>query len=725
MKKILILLTALATVCSLAVPVLADGTADQRLAEVTAQVKETLGLDTEKYTNFYGDLEENPLAPAWDLEWYNEEGESLSVTADEDGKVLSYYAYGGTVSTPASGFAPSFPEGDWDSAKSAAETFLKKVLTEGETVLPDDSEPRLSLGTTSYRFNGEILVNGLSAGLTYSVTVRCSDNEVTRFYRDDLTGTVMGGIPSPTPVVNADKAASALRETLSLRLEYVLDGAETKAVLRWLPNWGDEYYVDGVSGELVDLTKIYEEMSESNKGIPGFDSANDSADAGDEAMPEAGLSPAEQEGIAKLEGVKSREELDAAARAVAALGLDKYTLSAVSYSVARDTVEGEEPQVTAFLRYGRLVEDYTWRRNVTLNARTGELLSVYSSGRLPDGMETSVTVEQARKKAEDFLKTQEPDRFAKTELYDSNDLLGAWSFFYSFTYAQKENGYFFPDNSLNVEIDATDGSVSDYSRRFNDEVTFDSAEGLRSADEAVDTWLATYEAKLQYIRVPAAIDFSQPEYAPLEGMGIGYLYKLALGYQLERDRTPLGIDAKTAEPVYPMERKSLNRLTYTDLDGHWAKAQIEALGAYRVGFTGGLFDPGKELTQLDLVTLLVSTQGYIYDPADGVSTDVLYETAYGMGILTREERNDNAKLTRAETLKLIMDASGYGPVARLKGIFRTDFTDDKDIPEAYYGYAALAQGMGIVSGRPDGSFLPGAPSTRAEAAVMLYNLMAR
>ena len=208
-------------------------------------------------------------------------------------------------------------------------------------------------------------------------------------------------------------------------------------------------------------------------------------------------------------------------------------------------------------------------------------------------------------------------------------------------------------------------------------------------------------------------------------MGIGYLYKLALGYQLERDRTPLGIDAKTAEPVYPMERKSLNRLTYTDLDGHWAKAQIEALGAYRVGFTGGLFDPGKELTQLDLVTLLVSTQGYIYDPADGVSTDVLYETAYGMGILTREERNDNAKLTRAETLKLIMDASGYGPVARLKGIFRTDFTDDKDIPEAYYGYAALAQGMGIVSGRPDGSFLPGAPSTRAEAAVMLYNLMAR
>lgn len=724
MKKMLILITVLAMVCSLAVPVLADGTADQRLAEVTALVKKTLGLDTEKYTNFYGELEENPLAPTWDLEWYNEDGESLSVLADEDGKILSYYTYGGAVSTPASGFAPAFPEGDLDSARSAAEAFLKKVLTKGESILPDE-DPRLSLGATSYRFYGEILLNGLSVGLTYSITVRCSDNEVIRFYRDDLTGTVMGGVPSPTPAVTADKAASVLRETLSLRLEYVLDSGETKAVLRWLPNWGDEYYVDGASGNLVNLTELYEEIAEGDKGIPGFGGANDSANGGEAAAPEGGLSPAEQEGIAKLEGVKSREELDETARAISALGLDKYTLSTVSYSVARDTEEGEEPLVTAFLRYGRLVEDYTWRRNVTLNARTGELLSVYSSGRLPDGMETSVTMEQARKNAEDFLKVQEPERFVKTELYDSSDLRGIWSFFYSFTFAQKENGYFFPDNCLNVEIDATDGSVSDYSRSFNDEVTFDSAEGVCSADEAVDAWLGTYEAKLQYIRVPAAIDFSQPEYAPLEGMGIGYLYKLVLGYQLERDRNPLGIDAKTAEPVYPIERTDLDRFTYTDLDGHWAKAQIETLGAYRVGFTGGVFEPGKELTQLDLVTLLMSTQGYIYDPAQGNSADVLYEVAYNMGILTREERDDGAKLTRAETLKMIMDASGYGPVARLKGIFRTDFTDDKDIPEAYYGYAALAQGLGIVSGTPDGRFLPGTPSTRAEAAVMLYNLMDR
>ena len=138
MKKLLVLMTALAMICSLAVPVLADGTADERLAAVTALVKEALGLDTDRYTDFYGDLDDNPLAPAWYLRWSNAEGESLSVTASESGKVISYSAYDSASSSPyTGGFAPAFPEGDRESARKAASEFLSRVLTEGETALPD------------------------------------------------------------------------------------------------------------------------------------------------------------------------------------------------------------------------------------------------------------------------------------------------------------------------------------------------------------------------------------------------------------------------------------------------------------------------------------------------------------------------------------------------------------------------------------------------------------
>ena len=87
-KKLLSLTLALVMLCSLAVPASAAQSADERLASVTAQVKKTLGLNTEEYTEFYGDLAEEILAPSWYLEWSGEDG-SLSISTTEEGKILA------------------------------------------------------------------------------------------------------------------------------------------------------------------------------------------------------------------------------------------------------------------------------------------------------------------------------------------------------------------------------------------------------------------------------------------------------------------------------------------------------------------------------------------------------------------------------------------------------------------------------------------------------------
>ena len=78
-----------------------------------------------------------------------------------------------------------------------------------------------------------------------------------------------------------------------------------------------------------------------------------------------------------------------------------------------------------------------------------------------------------------------------------------------------------------------------------------------------------------------------------------------------------------------------------------------------------------------------------------------------------------------ETVKLLLDSAGYGEVAALQGIFRCSYSDEGEIPAAYYGYAALAQGMGIVGGDTAGRFAADRTATRQEAAVMLYNYMNR
>ena len=92
-----------------------------------------------------------------------------------------------------------------------------------------------------------------------------------------------------------------------------------------------------------------------------------------------------------------------------------------------------------------------------------------------------------------------------------------------------------------------------------------------------------------------------------------------------------------------------------------------------------------------------------------------------MGALTRGDRDDGAAVTRGQLVQSLLDAAGYGPVARLEGIFTCAYPDRSSIPAAELGYAALAQGLGLVSGAYNGS----AQATRGQAAAMLCRLMDR
>ena len=180
---------------------------------------------------------------------------------------------------------------------------------------------------------------------------------------------------------------------------------------------------------------------------------------------------------------------------------------------------------------------------------------------------------------------------------------------------------------------------------------------------ALEAYLATFQLQGGYVAVPEKLDLSNPDYGPLAEMGFPYLSTLKLGYTLVSGGDPvLGIDAKTGEPVvYRYEQAAVQ---YGDLDtAPWAKSAVETLARYGVGYAGDSFAPTQALTQRDLVALLVSTRGYRVDPGalDDAGADDLYRTAYGMGLLTRAEREDGRPLTRLETAKLLLDAGGAAP----------------------------------------------------------------
>ena len=728
MKKLLSLLLSVLLLTGAALPAAAaEEDADVKLTAITQSVKSALALDTEDYSYFQGDYDQQELTALWDLYWDGQTG-SLSVSALDDGTIISYYRYDNMDESGSQEGLPTFPQGDPAKAKAAAQSFLDRVLTPGveSVVLEDPSEPT-SLSSTTFRFNGTILLNGLPSPLTYSLTVRASDNQVTRFWRDAPGTMFLGDIPGADAKTAQADAAAALKSTLSLRLEYILpDSDSTQAVLCYLPNSGHEFYVDAQSGKLVDLTALEEEMYRF-AGMGG--AAGDSGAASDTAAAETeeSLSEAEQAGIAQMEGVLSSQALDSALRAVTEYGLASYELVSARFSVG--TAEGDEAApVTCALRYSKSGDKGVATRSFTVDARTGEVQRLSSYIPWTEDDKAVLTQEEAQAKAEAFLKARFPDRFSHLALYetpgqeavplDSEQSVSAWSF----RFARQENGCFFPDQYYTVRVDATDGSVCGLSYYYDEAVTFASPEGVLSADAALDAWMDTYTVTLGYLLVPETLTGSDAVSQRLIQMGFASFYHLKLGYALEREDSLRGIDAKSGEPVGYAWQTADSGLTYSDIAGTWAETDVLRLARFNVGYAGGVFQHAKELTQWDLVCLLYSLRYTPIDPADPEQDrDGVYAIAYQMGILSREGRDDEAVLTRGELVRYLLDAAGYGSVARLEGIFTCSYTDRATIPAGELGYAALAQGLGLISGTYNGA----AAATRGQAAAMLCRLMER
>ncbi len=715
MHRLISFLLSTLLLAGLCVPAMAASeSADARLARVTQTVKETLALDTEAYPDFRGDVSEQELGTLWSLSWSGA-GASMNVEALEDGTVVGFWRSDNEeIYYPTSGGSLStFPQVDSAKAKAAAEAFLQRVLdTRIESVVLE--EPAADrLGVASCRFYGTILLNGLPSPLSYSITVRGSDNVVTSFRRDASAQNYLGGVPSAKPAVGKDAAAASLKGTLKLELVYVTDeNNTTKAVLRYVPKDQETFYVDAQTGKLVSPS---DELFFTNDALGAATPA-----AMEEKSMDRGLTQAELEGVAKLEGVLDKEALAESVRAEAAYKLDGYTVSAADYRLIRD---GENETVLCTLRFVKPDAEnaYDGARVFSVDARTGAVRSLSSWSGWDKDRKAAVSAADAQRIAETFL-TRFSAHAGEFALRETDDRTAEGAPSYGFTFTRKVNGYFFPENACTIRVDCMNGAVCGLDYSYDEKVSFDSASGIVSEAAALDAWMATYDVVLAYRAQPKALSKADADEAKLIALGYERFRTLLLTYALERENWVSGIDAKTGKPVAAPEGNET--IAYDDVAGHWAAGQIETLARYGVGYNAGSFRPDKTLTQWELVALLASTQGMRVDPdnATAEERDSAYNTAFYMGALARTARDDEHVVTRGELVRFLIDCAGCGSVAKLHGIFTCAYADRADIPADELGYAALAQGFGLVTNE---RYESGAGATRAIAAVMLSRMMSR
>ncbi len=725
-KKIITVMLSAILLVTLALPALAADTVsgtsvDTQLAQVTLTVKNTLHID-DSYTGFTGNLTDEGSTGYWELNW-TRDSNTINVYADKNGKVMSYNHWVDKDNTAYSNYyAPAFPKTERTDALNAAKSFVESVLGSNETVTFDNyNSGYYTSNTVYYSFNGTVDLNGLKSPVTFSVQVRTDDISINSFYRSDLYSQYTE-IPSATPTITKDVAAGLLAGKVKLQLEYVSSADGKSATLQYVPVYTGNYVVKADSGELVNLDNV------------SYKSTNVStSDMAMGAKQDSKLSDVEQSAVNTLKGVKSKTELDTAARAISELGLTSdYLFESSSYSMNKETGE-----VLCRLQYDKTITDtsvikerfpkdyaniqssgnnYSIHiyKNITVNAMTSSLVSIdtYDSGSDETG---KMSTAQLKSNAEAFLSKFFNGKYSLTAYNEnsSNQDIGC------FTYSQTVNGVLFPTNTISITVNSYDGSINNLYINWTDNVTFESANGIVNAEAAKITYISCFKTVLQYVN----LTMKQPVIMPYTDSKIAAdssSSKLNLAYKYDSDSGISGINAKTGKPIAETYNQASEAMTYNDIDGCYGKAQIEKLAKYGIGYTGGSFKPTTQLTQKDALTLLLGAVGY-----SSTTDDELYNGAYQYKLLTKSEKSADKVMTRGEYVKMLIGATEYGAAAALNGIFNCGFSDDSSISSRYYGHVAIAKSLGIVHGDSSNNFNPDGVVTRQDAAIMLYNFMSR
>ncbi len=736
MKRILSLALVLVMLLALGMPAAAE-TAEEQLKRVTLRVKTTLDIGDD-YTTFNGDSYTYGGRAWWRLYWEKED-ESLYVTCDDEGKVYSFdhYYYNEDYSY-SSGL--HFPDFGFEEASAAAAAFLPRVLTQGEGFVIDEQQDRLR-DYGRYYLNGILTLNGVETEVGFSLSFRSSDGLLTSFRRDDGETFITGGVPSEAPAVTPEQALRALRSALSVDLNWAYSDYEAhEARLTYTLSLPYNLMVDAQTGELLDRwdggRSIYD-----NGGMAEAEEAPAAAD-------EKGLTPQEIAAAEKFDGVLDGEALKAAAMAEEAFGVTAdYVLGTVTYRAAQPSVdlsllpEGEEPDDTVLAsfrlaktltgpefglskkEYDELIDEgyepTVWK-NFTADARTGEIQSVYTyySGfgwqERKDAGEPEISEIALR-----FLEKRYGDWLPLCEqTWASRSTWGAAVD--SFTYTRTEAGYLCPMNTISLRVNAATGYVDSFSAVWDEELTFGPSGPLVGEEAAKDCFLGYYEAKLCYVTVPEDPDnWESPRHWLLV-----YLPDSGSGWVS-------GIDAVTGEADYTDWTYEELRPAYDDLEGSYARREIETLAKYGVGWYGvDKFEPAAKVTELDMILLMLSAVGWqpdyeTYHNASKEELDSIYSSAYYQGFLASREQNPDRLVTRTELCRCFVGLSGMQEAAELRGIFRCGFSDEDQIPEEELGYVAIAKGLGVVQGDRSGAFRPNDGATRQELAMMLYRYLSR
>lgn len=459
--------------------------------------------------------------------------------------------------------------------------------------------------------------------------------------------------------------------------------------------------IDAFTGK---YSSIWEDMEAADgREINYYDTYMMSEYGADDTAAGAGLDGGVQFTEAELKKIQQDNNLITVEKAFEMLKNDRFAAVTDDYEVESYNISSDKnfyDKETFILRITLKVKstanNFKGYKNVyvNFNAETGEILYLnknsYSGGGRPK------LNEAAAKKTADSVANIYAKSIIGEYKYSSSDSYESYTsgseryaISKSFTYNRYVNGIQVTGDCIRITVDS-DGIVSGYSVQYTDDVKFPSADGILTPDEAFDKLYQQLD-----------FDYYYNGWIAKDGKVNTYLL-----YKID-DFT---LNAKTgrlcSEWGEPLENNKLpSEVKYSDIKGIPQEKAILEMKKYGVILTDeNKFEPEKIVTEEEFADFIkIALNEYIRLYSDGGE---------------REDKANDA-LTRETAAVIFTKLYDSDDISKLKGIFRTPYSDVKSSDENV-GAIAIAYAKGFF-GKGDGKFNGSVKITRAEAVQLVYD----
>ena len=663
----------------------------------------------------------------WNLMWRKADNSYISVGLDQTNNFKSYNFYDYSQKR-------NIPTYLKEELKDEAEAFIKKIAPDIYSKIDFVSSNYGGLYSNTYTYYYQRKEQDIVfPDNTVNVSVNAVTGEITSASIEWLRD---AKIPSGDVKLTKEEAARLIGEKLNMKLTYktnyytIYDKGKSEYVKKaFLVYEPDLSYIsiDAKTGE-VYLTREQWVKTDFSR-----DEADKAAMAENTAKTAGPITLTEEE-IAKIKELENLISKDEALEIVTTnpyLYIDENLLSyTANLNQSYSTTKSKSPSFiwSITLRdnrpvdYSKEEERYRAYAYATVDAKTGKILSFsasirnyydYTSGKWQP-IEVKYDRAYGQTVLEKFLKSQVKSLFNKTKLVDQRDdyivyykddkepVYGG----YSYQYNRFNEGIEFIYNGISGSVDGVTGKIYNYYTNWDDDIIFESPKNAMSPQEAFEHYISKEGFKLLYeINV---INQYDPNYKTKEKYyDYSEAYRVAYEVRLvyRPDISPSYISPFTGEQLnYNGEvYVTAKPYHYKDIEDTQENRDIMLLKDMNIGFEEEYFYPEKLITEGEMNQLLEK-----------------------LGFWNASSENVKAStelITREELAYDLIRRLGLENVAKISGIYRTGYADEKDMNQDYIGAIALAKGLGVVTGQEGEPFNPKNNISRREAVSLLLSFV--